>query len=110
MKSKIKLLLCLIISVFSLVACNEEEDLKIYEGYVVDKIYDKGYTYTTIIKSGSVNVPITHRVPDKWYIVIYNDEQIAKHQVTEEFYNTFTIGSYVTLDTTMIEEAINNVG
>ena len=104
MKIKIKLFLCLIISCFSLVACNEKEDLTIYEGYIVDKIYDQGYTYTTYIKSGSVMVPIIHTIPDKWYIVIYKDEQIAKHQVTEEFYNTFTIGSYVILDTTMIEE------
>lgn len=93
---KLKILLCLLL--LPLTGCSSEEDLTIYEGYIVDKIFDEGYRYCTYVQSGKTRVPIWHTVPDRWYVIIYKDEQISKHQVTQEFYNTFTIGSYVDLD------------
>lgn len=92
---KICLFFILIITLFFISGCNDNEDYKIYEGYVVDKIYDEGYTYTTYMQSGKVRVPIIHHVPDKYYVVIYKKENITKHCVSKEFYDNFTIGSYV---------------
>ena len=95
---KILLSLLLLIGSFSLTGCDDEgKDYRIYEGYVVDKIFDKGYTYTTTTCINKVCTPIFHRVPDKYYLVIYKDEKIDKHQVSQEFYETFTVGSYVTI-------------
>lgn len=100
MKNKILAILCLSLLPLSLVGCEEQEDLTIYEGYIVDKIFDEGHRYCTYVN----RVPIWHTIPDRYYIVIYKDEQIAKHQVTEEFYNTFTVGSYVSLSQSVLED------
>ena len=82
--------------VFSLTSC-KEEDPRIYEGYIVDKIFDQGYTYTTTTRVNGVTHTHVHRVPDRWYIVIYKNERISKHRVSKSFYEMFTVGSYVTL-------------
>jgi len=94
---KLKHALLSSVLLLSLAGCAEEKDYTIYEGYIVDKIFNEGYYYTTFITSGNTRVPVIHHVPDKWYVVIYKDEQIAKHRVSQKFYDTFTIGSYVTL-------------
>ena len=95
---KILLTIMLLITPIAISGCEEEKkDYHIYEGMVVDKIFDEGYTYTTYVVSGKVNVPIYHHVPDKYYLVIYKDEKIDKHQVEKEFYDTFTIGSHITI-------------
>lgn len=104
---KILMILVLLIGTFSLTGCDEKEkDYHIYEGMVVDKIFDEGYTYTTFVKSGSAMIPIHHHVPDKYYLVIYKDEKIDKHQVEKEFYDTFTIGSHITIgEENIVEES-----
>lgn len=101
--NKILVILSLSLLPLSLGSCNEEEDLTIYEGYVVDKILDEGYRYSTHVNG----IIIWHTVPDRYYVVIYKDEQIAKHRVTEEFYNTFTVGSYVSLSQSVLEDENN---
>lgn len=98
MKKKVILLIAILLITLCLVSCKKEEkDYTIYDGMVVDKIFDNGYTYITYVQSGKTRIPITHHVPDRYYIVIYKDEQIAKHRVTKEFYNTFDIGSFITV-------------
>ena len=96
---KILLFLLIIPLLFTSGCSSSNKDYKIYEGYVVDKIYDEGYTYTTYIQSGKVRVPIIHHVPDKYYVVIYKEEKITKHSVSKEFYDNFTVGSYVVIGT-----------
>ena len=101
-----KILLFLILAIFTvtLLGCDDEKDYTIYDGMVVDKIFCPGYTRTIYVKSGHVMIPMTSNVPDKYYIVIYNDEQIAKHQVSKSFYENFEIGSFVVVGETDIEE------
>ena len=111
MNKKIIFMFFMLLFSITLISCkDEEEDLTIYEGMVVDKIFDSGYTYITYVHSGKTQIPITHHVPDRYYIVIYKNEQIAKHRVTKSFYNTFDIGSFIVvgeenLDNTEEEDA-----
>ena len=104
MKKVILIILVLFFAV-TLIGCkeNEQEDYTIYEGMVVDKIFDAGYTYTTYVLAGKVRVPMHHTVPDKYYIVIYKNEQIAKHRVTKSFYDTFEIGTFITIGSENLE-------
>lgn len=104
MSKKVIFIFFVLLFVVTLSSCKDkEEDLTIYEGMVVDKIFEEGYTYTTMVPSGKVMTPIMHHVPDRYYIVIYKDEQIAKHRVTKSFYETFDIGSFVTVGKESIE-------
>jgi len=98
MKKKILFIFLLIPLLFTLISCGEsKEDYKIYEGYIVDKIYEPARTYTTVVSTGKTTVPIVRHVPEKYYIVIYKNETISKHQVSKEFYTNFEVGSYVTV-------------
>ena len=98
MKKKILFIFLLIPLLFTFVSCKDtEKDYTIYEGYIVDKIYEQSRTYTTFIHSGKTTIPIVHHIPEKYYIVIYKNETISKHKVTKEFYTNFEIGAYVTV-------------
>lgn len=108
MNKKIISILFMFLFSMTLISCkNEEEDLTIYEGMVADKIFDSGYTYVTYVQSGKTRIPIMHHVPDRYYIVIYKDEKISKHRVTKSFYDTFDIGSFVTVGKENIEVTDN---
>jgi hypothetical protein len=106
MKKKILFIFLLIPLLFISVSCDGEKDYKIYEGYIVDKIYEPSYTYVTIVRAGKTTVPITHHVPEKYYIVIYKNEKISKHKVTKEFYTNFEVGAYVTVGNEQLEDEV----
>lgn len=107
MKKKLLFILLLIPLLFIFVSCDDtEKDYKIYEGYVVDKIYEESRTYTTFVYSGKVLIPITHYIPEKYYIVIYKNETISKHKVSKEFYSNFEVGAYVTVGSENLEEEV----
>ena len=80
---------------FVFISCGGEKDYKIYEGYIVDKIYEPPITYTTLVYNGKTMLPIIHHIPEKYYIVIYKNETISKHQVSKAFYTNFEVGAYV---------------
>lgn len=106
MKKKILFIFLLIPLLFTMISCGESEpkDYKIYEGYIVDKIYEPSRTYTTVVYTGKVPVTIIHHVPEKYYVVIYKNEKISKHKVTKEFYTNFEVGSYVTVGNEYIDK------
>lgn len=107
MKKKILFVLLLVPLLFTLVSCNDtEKDYKIYEGYIVDKIYEPSRTYTTIVYNGKVAVPIIHHIPEKYYIVIYKNETISKHKVSKEFYTNFEVGAYVTVGNEYLDDEV----
>lgn len=101
---RIMILLVALSSMFLLTSCEDEEDLTIYEGYVVDKIFDEGYVYYTTIMAGKTPIRQMHRIPDKWYVIIYKDEKISKHRISKEYYNTLDVGSYISLQSQIIDE------
>lgn len=105
MKKKILFIFLLIPLLFTLISCSEtKKDYKIYEGYIVDKIYEPSRTYITYMRSGKVMIPITHHIPEKYYIVIYKNETISKHKVTKEFYTNFEVGAYVTVGNEQLDD------
>lgn len=107
MKKKILFILLLIPLLFIFTSCDDtEEDYKIYEGYVVDKIYEPSRTWISYVYAGKVLIPITHYVPEKYYIVIYKNESISKHQVSKEFYTDFEVGAYVTVGSENLEDEV----
>lgn len=111
MNKKVIFIIFMLLFVLTLTSCKnkEEKDLTIYEGMIVDKIFDSGYIYTQMVPSGKVMIPVVYTVPDRYYVVIYKNERIAKHQVTKSFYDTFEIGSFVTVgEENLDKEVINN--
>ena len=107
MKKKILFVLLLIPLLLIFVSCDDtEKDYKIYEGYVVDKIYEPSRTFITIVSTGKTAVPIVHYIPEKYYIIIYKNETISKHKVSKEFYSNFEVGAYVTVGSENLEEEV----
>ena len=105
MKKKILFILLLIPLLLLFVSCDDsKKDYTIYEGYIVDKIYEPSRTYTTMIYNGKVFIPMVHHVPEKYYIVIYKNETISKHKVSKEFYTNFEVGAYVTVGNEQLED------
>ena len=107
MKKKILFIMLLIPLLFIIASCDDtEENYKIYEGYIVDKIYEPSKSWITYMSTGKVMIPITHYIPEKYYIVIYKNETISKHQVSKEFYTDFEVGAYVTVGSENLEDEV----
>jgi 5-keto 4-deoxyuronate isomerase len=93
-----KLLFLLLIFPFflSLTSCTEE----IREGYIIQKIYEPERTTTFYIKVGRILVPNHITTPEKYYLIIKNEDKTAKYTVSENTYNSYEVGDYITFNST----------
>ena len=91
-----KLLFLLLIFPFflSLTSCTK----KIREGYITQKIYESERTITFYDKIGKVFIPRKVTTPEKYYLIIKNEDETAKYIVSENIYNSFEIGDYITFN------------
>ena len=91
------LFLLLVFPFLSLTSCRDE---RIREGYIVQKIYEPKKTTTFFVKVGSVLVPEHTTTPEKYYLIIKNEDKTAKYIVSENVYNSFKVGDYITFNPT----------
>ena len=93
-----KLLFLLLIFPFflSLTSCAE----KIREGYITQKIYEPEKTITIYVKISRIFVPQKTTIPEKYYLIIKNEDETAKYIVSENVYNSFEVGDYITFNPT----------
>ena len=80
----------------NLTSCAE----KIREGYIIQKIYEPETTTTFYVKIGRVFVPQKTTTPEKYYLIIKNENETAKYIVSENVYNSFEVGDYITFNPT----------
>lgn len=66
------------------------------DGWVIDKIYQKPYSYVSMQPAGNnIQIPITHQVSASYIIVVSNDEVNAQIEVPEDIYKKYKIGDYL---------------